>query len=306
MRKAFWMEGYDLLARSRPGRERRGRRLRPIPFHLRRGTLRYPVFFTQTATNTLRVNFQTGSGAGGQQYLVSNATQAAGYNLVELTCGPSSPGVTGYVNGLLATTNWPGRTGVADAADELEVRWGTQSSGGRGDGYFNLVRFEIYGGMRLGVMENPQSTTNQVGAAVTFTAAFTNVPAMVQWYKDGSPIVRATNYSIVTTGPLAPSAVSTFEIDSAAAEDEGSYYCQAANLANSTSTQPAYLRVMPAPPVIAARTQGNNIEIHFTGVLQASTNVGWGYVDVPGDPASPLLVTPGNPLSQQFFRCRNL
>jgi autotransporter-associated beta strand protein len=55
---------------------------------------------------------------------------------------------------------------------------------------------------------------------------------------------------------------------------------------------------------ISLLVSGANIQVSYVGVLQSSTNVASGYTDVPGNPANPYIITPGNQLQRQFFRAR--
>ena len=65
------------------------------------------------------------------------------------------------------------------------------------------------------------------------------------------------------------------------------------------------LKVKYFPPLIGIQQNGANFEVQFTGVLQSSTNASTGYLDVPGNPTSPYIITPGSQLPQQFFRSRH-
>jgi hypothetical protein len=55
---------------------------------------------------------------------------------------------------------------------------------------------------------------------------------------------------------------------------------------------------------ISLAVNGANLEISYLGVLQSSTNAASGYVDVPGNPSNPYIITPGSQLKRQFFRAR--
>jgi hypothetical protein len=55
---------------------------------------------------------------------------------------------------------------------------------------------------------------------------------------------------------------------------------------------------------ISLQVSGANIQIGYFGVLQSSTNAASGYVDVPGNPSNPYIITPGSQLERQFFRAR--
>jgi len=66
----------------------------------------------------------------------------------------------------------------------------------------------------------------------------------------------------------------------------------------------AYLTVKYFPPLINVQQNGANLEVHFTGVLQSSTNALTNYTDVSGNPPSPYIITPGNQQPQQYFRAR--
>jgi hypothetical protein len=68
----------------------------------------------------------------------------------------------------------------------------------------------------------------------------------------------------------------------------------------------AYLtaKYFPVVPVLSVTRAGADIRVEFTGVLQSATNATGTYVDLPGNPASPYVITPGSQLSRQFFRAR--
>lgn len=60
----------------------------------------------------------------------------------------------------------------------------------------------------------------------------------------------------------------------------------------------------PDLPEIKARREGANVVVEFTGVLQASDTVDGTYSDVNGA-TSPLVLTPGDRGTQQFYRARS-
>jgi hypothetical protein len=74
-----------------------------------------------------------------------------------------------------------------------------------------------------------------------------------------------------------------------------------------TTNIEAYLtaKYFPGPPVLSVTEAGANVRVDFTGVLQSSTNAAGPYVDMPGSPASPYVITPASQQSHQFFRARN-
>ena len=133
-------------------------------------------------------------------------------------------------------------TGYAGTGTNFNgVQWGTGSSGGRGDGYWNSVTFTIRDAPTPPVpVTNPQSATVSVGDSLTLTGSFSGVVTAWEWLKDGNPIPDATGPSLT--------------IPFVRASDAGRYVLRAGNGAGTGSTTEAVITVRPdtVPPVIAS------------------------------------------------------
>lgn len=217
---------------------------------------RWIAFFDLTPTNTLVVTL-----AGGPTLLVTTDTNlATGYNLHEFVFDPATTRATYLFNGAALTTSYAGTTGTYDG-----VQWGTGSSGGRGDAYWNRVSFEIADPPPPPeVLAHPQSSTNAVGESVTFEAAFANTVTSFQWFKDGEPIVGATT--------------SRYTIAFVTTADAGDYVCRAANAAGVAETIPATLTVQTdilAPTVtsISVSVVGSRVRIHYSEPVEPGSAV---------------------------------
>ena len=79
------------------------------------------------------------------------------------------------------------------------------------------------------VLQEPASIEKSLGEPASFTAVFTNA-GLIQWYKDGFPILNATN--------------ATFTIAAVAATDLGEYMARATNISGFADTTPATLLVL--------------------------------------------------------------
>lgn len=134
------------------------------------------------------------------------------------------------VDGVVKLSGWNGTTGTANG-----VRFGTESSGGRGDGYYNRVSFVINDPPPPPV---PAATTHPVsqsiaeGGSVTLTAAFSGAPTAFQWYKDTLPVSGATS--------------ATLPVNPVNAVTAGDYWCRATNVTGAGSTNTAALEVLTA------------------------------------------------------------
>jgi hypothetical protein len=68
-----------------------------------------------------------------------------------------------------------------------------------------------------------------------------------------------------------------------------------------------YFTVTPTEPTVSARVEGENLVIEFTGKLQYANKLPGPFVDYPGEPSSPLIITniKSQPVRFQFFRSYN-
>ncbi|MBN2508142.1 MAG: hypothetical protein JXQ71_15760 [Verrucomicrobia bacterium] len=219
---------------------------------------RFIAFFDILPSGALEVNFQ-GTG-GGTVVLTTDAAEAAGYNTHEVWYDPATRRAEYRFNGAVRWSAWAGSTGAYNG-----VKWGTESSGGRGDGYWNSVTFTINDPPPLpGVALHPQSSTNAVGDRVTFTGAFTNLVLSHQWYKDGAPIPGATQ--------------AAFTLPFVTVLDAGSYLLRASNTVGTADTDPATLTVLPdtTPPAVVravASVFASRLRLHFSEPVLAASAV---------------------------------
>ena len=195
---------------------------------------RWIAFYDITPTNTLVLTLL---GSPTLTFVITDTNVATGYNLHEMEFSPLTQRATYRFNGTVLTTNLNNATGAYNG-----VQWGTGSTGGRGDGYWNTVSFEINDPPPPpAVVQDPQSSTNAVGDSVTFTAAFTNLVLGRQWYKDGSPIAGA--------------GAGSYTIPFVTVLDAADYVCRATNSSGFADTAPATLTVLAdtnAPTVVSA------------------------------------------------------
>jgi sialate O-acetylesterase len=143
----------------------------------------------------------------------------------------SSTGTAEYlVDGVSKVSAYNGTTGSYNG-----IQWGTGSSGGKGDGYWNSVSFVISDPPPPPVPVatlDPVSRSVGEGNPVTFTAAFTGTAMTVQWYKD-TVAVGGSGSAVLTIPAVAPG-------------DAGDYWCRASNASGSASTNTAALAVLTA------------------------------------------------------------
>lgn len=166
--------------------------------------------------------------------------------------------------------------------------WGVGSSGGRGDGYYNQVRCEIYDNTPTLVTTNPATATVTTGNTHTFTAAYTGCATNLQWFKNNIAIPGANGHALTLAN------VTT--------NDAAAYKLGIADPQTGTEifTAPAALTVLPALSIIRSNSA---VVVGFTGTLQSATNATGTFTDVSPAPASPLLLS--NPTNAtHFFRSR--
>ena len=194
---------------------------------------RWIAFYDITPTNTLVLTLL---GSPTLTFVITDTNIATGHNLHEMEFSPITQRATYRFNGTVLTTNLNNATGTYNG-----VQWGTGSSGGRGDGHWNSVSFEINDPPPPpAVVQDPQSSTNAVGDNVTFTGVFTNLVTGYQWYKDGTPIAGAN--------------AASYNIPFVTVLDAADYVCRATNSSGFADTAPATLTVLPdmTPPSVAS------------------------------------------------------
>ena len=173
--------------------------------------------------------------AGGPTVTLTGVDPAL-HHVHEFDFDPATRTATYLVDGTSRATGYAG-TGT----NFNGVQWGTGSSGGRGDGYWNSVSFTIRAAPTPPVpVTNPQSATVSVGDSLTLTGSFSGVVTAWEWLKDGTPIPEATGPSL--TIPFVRST------------DAGRYVLRASNGAGSGETAEAVITVRPdaVPPAMTS------------------------------------------------------
>lgn len=201
----------------------------------------------------------------------------------QLIYSPLSGTAEYLVDGVSKATGYAGTSGSFNG-----VQWGTGSSGGRGDGYWNSVSFVISDPPSPPapvVTQHPVSQSVAEGSGITLLSAFSGAVSSYQWYKDTLPVSGGTAASL-TLPAITPA-------------HAGDYWCRATNASGSVSTATATLSVLTASgdlvlsEFLAENDSGLRdsdgeqhdwIEIRNTGTVTRST-AGWALTDDPLLPA---------------------
>ena len=183
---------------------------------------RWIIFFDVNASGQIVASLQGGP------TVTLNGVDALQYHTHEMVYAPAMQSADYLVDGVVVASGWAGTSGIANG-----VRWGSESSGGRGDGYFHRVSFVISDPppppAPVATLQ-PVSRAVPAGTAVTLTAGFSGSPGEFQWYRNGEILDGAKSASLV--------------IPSAGLADAGDYWCRAANLSGSGGTSTAALVVL--------------------------------------------------------------
>ncbi len=217
---------------------------------------------------------------------------SAQYHDHQLVYDAASATAEYFVDGVSRASGYTGTSGGFNG-----VQWGTGSSGGRGDGYWNSVSFVISDPPpppAPTVTAHPQSQSVASGTSVTLTAAFANAPTSYQWFRNAVPMVGETNPTLGL--PSNPS-------------DAGDYWCRASNASGSAETATAALEVLvPSAGLVVSEFLAENdgglrdedgdrndwIELHNASTVAQST-AGYFLTDsaaVPAKWALPTTVVP--------------
>lgn len=259
------------------------------------GTRRWGLFFDLDPDGTLVASFSSGSTTLRLEDL--DPAQHHEHQLIH----DAATNTTRYlVNGVLRHSTYNGESNSFNG-----VQWGTGSSGGRGDGYWNEVAFAIAdptgtgpSGPRPGVVTHPVSQAIAENGAVTLHAAFSGSVTAYQWFKDSLPLPGSTTATL-PLDPLSPA-------------DAGDYWCRAFNGPDAfTDTATAAIAVLQAgaglriTEFLASNTgdlrdedgeAGDWIELFNAGSTPLST-AGWHLTDNPAQPQKwplpPVTLAPG-------------
>ncbi len=156
-----------------------------------------------------------------------DATQ---YHTHEITYDSVTQSAEYRVDGAAKLSGWAGTTGTANG-----VRFGTESSGGRGEAFYNRVSFVINDPPpppAPTVTLHPASQSVAEGASAVLTATFANATPPFQWYKD--------------TQALAGQTGATLTLPAVTPADAGDYWCRATNASGVASTATAAVSALAA------------------------------------------------------------
>ncbi len=173
--------------------------------------------------------------AGGPTVTLAGV-DAARYHVHEFEFDGASKTASYLVDGVVKATGYAG-TG----ANFNGLQWGTGSSSGRGDGYWNEVRFSIREALSApSLVTSPLGQTVQTGQSFTLTGAFGGVVTSYEWLKDGFAVEGGTGPSLT--------------IPFALAGDGASYVLRASNGAGFSDSEAAVVVVAPdtVPPAVRA------------------------------------------------------
>ncbi len=237
---------------------------------------RWILFFDLNASGDIVTTM-----AGGPTVTLTGVPASA-QNLHELVYNPATATAEYFVNGVSKAAGYAGTTGTYNG-----VQWGTGSTGGRGDGYWNSVTFSVNDPVPAvtppSVTGHPVSQAVAAGGTASLTAAFANVVSL-QWFKDAGPVPGATS--------------ATLSLPNLSAAQAGDYWCRATNANGTRETRTASLRVLQpgAEPEISEFLAENDhglrdadgerqdwIELHNPSATAVNL-AGWSVTD---DPALP-------------------
>ena len=185
---------------------------RSVTFSYGNGSRRWLLFFNVNADEHLVVDLWGGSSP--ITTLTLTDLDVSEYHEHQLVWNPETNSTEYLVNGVVRHS---GYNGVSNSFNG--VRFGTESSGGRGDAHWNEVVLAVHEPASMAprpvVVAHPESIIEPSGAAATLTAAFSGAVTDYQWFKNGEPIPGAE--------------AATLTLDPLAASDEGEYWCRAYN-----------------------------------------------------------------------------
>jgi sialate O-acetylesterase len=167
---------------------------------------------------------------------------ASQHHVHELRYNATTAQAEYFVDGVLKSSGYTG-TGT----NFNGVQWGTGSSGGRGDGYWNAVEFVINdppAPPAPTVTTQPISQSVAPGANVSLTGGFSGTGITYQWYKNAAVI------------PAANAATLTLNNVSAAAA--GDYWARATNASGMAETRTAALEIRGGAALVISEFLAEN------------------------------------------------
>ena len=209
---------------------------------------RFILFLDLNAAGTLVATL-----AGGPTVPLTGVDPAL-YHLHEFEFNPTSKTVVYLVDGVSKASGYAGTGTTFDG-----IQWGTGSSGGKGDGYWNAVTFTIRDAPAAPTLvSSPAGGAFDIGSSITLTGSFSGVVASYEWSKDSFLIPNAT-------GP-------TLTIPFAQAGDAGNYVLTALNGSGFTESEPAIVTIKPdiTPPTVtglSASIFASRLRVHFSEPL---------------------------------------
>ena len=147
--------------------------------------IRHSTFWDLAANGDLQLAPHAVAAAGRPLIATAASGNATNYHTYEIAYDPATLTADYRADGVTLTN----RAHVVNVSPASHgVQWGTGSTGGRGDGYWQIVKFEVNEIAPIVVTLNPTNVTKKVSQAVTFNANFTGACTNLQWFKDGNPV----------------------------------------------------------------------------------------------------------------------
>lgn len=200
---------------------------------------RWILFFDLNAAGEIMTTLV---GASGNTTVTLTGVDATQYHVHELRYSPTTTQAEYFVDGILKSSGYTG-TGT----NFNGVQWGTGSSGGRGDGYWNAVEFLINdppAPPAPAVTSHPVSQSVTAGANVSLTSTFSGTGLSFQWYKNAAPIAGATS--------------ATLTLNNVSAGDAGDYWTRATNASGTAETRTAALEIRSGASLVLSEFVAEN------------------------------------------------
>lgn len=197
---------------------------------------RWILFFDLNAAGELVTSL-----AGGPA-LTLTGVDAAQHHVHELRYRAATQLADYYVDNVLKASGYAGTSGSFNG-----VQWGTGSSAGKGDGYWNAVEFTIGDPPpppAPAITAHPASQSVAPGASVALTGAASGAGITFQWFKDAAPIPGAN--------------AATLALNNVTSADAGDYWLRATNPSGSAETRTAALEVRAGAGLVISEFLAEN------------------------------------------------